>query len=78
MRHKLFLVFGDEFCKIINNSEISKYPLIKNSIRIYEFLTKEELEAFQKGIDEAIGYDSYQILNDNDISDIMKSANDKE
>ena len=72
MKYKLFVLFGKDKCQIFENDEIQKFSEIKDEINIYEFNTLEELEAFRKGVDEAIGIDEYKELNEDDVSYIME------
>ena len=73
MRHKLFMVFGEEYCKIVNSNDTRNYNQLKDEIRIYEFQTIEEMEAFKKGVDEATGFNQYQILSNRDVDKIMEA-----
>ena len=57
MKYKIFVLFGKDKCRIFENDEVQKFSKIKDEINIYEFNTFEELEAFKKGVDEAIGID---------------------
>lgn len=77
MKYKVFVLFGKDKCQIFENDEVQKFSKIKDEINIYEFNTSEELEAFKKGVDEAIGIDKYKELNENDISYIMEFSGDK-
>lgn len=77
MKYKVFVLFGKDKCRIFENDEVQKFSKIKDEINIYEFNTFEELEAFKKGVDEAIGIDKYKELNENDISYIMEFSGDK-
>jgi hypothetical protein len=77
MKYKVFVLFGKDKCQIFENDEVQKFSKIKDEINIYEFNTFEELEAFKKGVDEAIGIDKYKELNENDISYIMEFSGDK-
>jgi len=67
------MVFGEEYCKIVNTNDTKHFNQIKEEIHIYEFQTVEEMEAFKNGVDEATGYNQYQILTDNDVSKIMET-----
>lgn len=71
MKHRLFMIFGEEYCKIVNTKDTKQFNQIKEEIHIYEFQSVEEMEAFKKGVDEATGHNQYQILSDKDVSKIM-------
>lgn len=77
MKETVYLVVGEQPTRIIKDWEVENFVLIKDTIRVYTFNTKEEKEAFLKGFDEAIGYNEYEILNDLQINFIMKYANEK-
>ncbi len=74
MKHRLFVLFGNEQVEIFKGNLIGKFDKIKDDINIYEFQTLEELEAFKKGVDEAIGWDNYEFLDDEDVSFIMENS----
>ncbi len=73
MKHRLFMVFGEKHCKIVNTNDTKQFNQIKEEIHIYEFQSVEEMEAFKKGVDEATGHNQYQILSDKDVSKIMET-----
>jgi hypothetical protein len=71
MKYRAFILFGADKVKIFKSDLVEQFDDIKNQINIYEFNTLEEMEAFKKGVDEAIGLDAYEILTDDDVSFIM-------
>jgi hypothetical protein len=71
MKYRAFILFGADKVKIFKSDLVEQFDDIKNQINIYEFNTLEEMEAFKKGVDEAIGFDAYEILTDDDVSFIM-------
>jgi hypothetical protein len=71
MKYKTFILFGKDKVKIFKGDLVEQFDDIKDQINIYEFNTLEEMEAFKKGVDEAIGLDGYEILTDDDMSFIM-------
>lgn len=73
MKHKVFTVFGEQHCKIVNTNDAKHYSEIREEIHIYEFNTLEEAEAFKKGVDEGVGNNRYQILSKDDVSKIMET-----
>jgi hypothetical protein len=75
VKETIYLVVGKQPTRIIKAWEVENFMLIKDTIRVYTFNTKEEKEAFLKGFDEAIGYNEYEILNDLQINFIMKYSN---
>ncbi len=76
MKYKTFVLFGEDKVKIFKGDLVEKFDDIKDQINIYEFNTLEEVEAFKKGVDEAIGLDAYEILSDDDVSFIMSFTKD--
>jgi accessory colonization factor AcfC len=72
MRHRLFVLFGADKCEIFSKRKVSRYDEIREDINIYEFHSVEELEAFKKGVDEAIGWNDYALLSDDDVAAIME------
>jgi accessory colonization factor AcfC len=77
MKHRTFMLFGSDKCRIFKEDEVEKFDQIRSEIRIYEFATREEMEAFQKGVDEAIGHKEYAILEDDDVSYVMTFSSDE-
>ena len=73
MKHRVFMVFGEEHCKIVNDNDTVHFNQIRDEIRIYEFQSMEEIEAFKKGVDEATGFDQYQILTEHEVEEIMET-----
>ena len=71
MKYRTFILFGKDKVKIFKGDMVEQFDDLKDQINIYEFNTLEELEAFKKGVDEAIGLDAYEILSDEDVSFIM-------
>lgn len=71
MKYRTFILFGKDRVKIFKGDLVEQFDDIKDQINIYEFNTLEEMEAFKKGVDEAIGLDAYEILSDDDVSFIM-------
>ena len=72
MKYKLFVLFGKDKCQIFEGDVVQQFSKIKDEINIYEFNTLEEMEAFRKGVDEAIGIDKYKELSEDDITYIME------
>jgi hypothetical protein len=77
MKHTVYLVLGHNQTQIIKNWEVENFLYVKDKIRIYSFQTKEELDAFLKGIEEAIGFKEYEVLNDKQIDFIMNITNNE-
>lgn len=75
MKENIYIVLGEQQCRIINEWETENFVLLKDKIRVYTFNTKEEKEAFIKGFNEAIGYSQYEVLNDNQIEYILEFQN---
>lgn len=73
MKHRLFVLFGNDKCEIFTKRNIARYDEIRDDINIYEFNTVEELEAFKKGLDEAISWNKYSLLTDDDVAEIMEA-----
>jgi hypothetical protein len=71
MKYRACILFGKDKVKIFKGDLVEKFDDLKDQINIYEFNTLEEMEAFKKGVDEAIGLDAYEILTDDDVSFIM-------
>lgn len=70
-KHKVYLIFGKENKRIVDTIDIDKHDDIKDKIKIYEFVTEEEKDAFLKGVDEGIGFNDYQVLSENELDFIM-------
>jgi hypothetical protein len=77
MKYKVFILFGADKVKVFKSDLVEQFDDIKDQINIYEFNTLEEVEAFKRGVDEAIGLDAYEILTDDDISFIMSFAKEE-
>ena len=70
-KFKVYLVFGEGNKRIVDTIDIDKYDDVKNNIKVYEFITEEEKDAFLKGVDEGIGFNTYQLLTEDEVDFIM-------
>lgn len=63
------ILFGEDFILKLNQKEIfEKEDFDMNCLQKFSFESKEELNAFLKGIDVAVGWNEYKILNEKEIS----------
>ena len=77
MKFRTFILFGKEYTAIFKEDMVENFDKIRNDIRIYEFNSREEMEAFQKGVDEAIGFNDYALLEEDDVSYVMTFSDDE-
>ncbi|GEM_PF-3346800 len=66
-KFKVYLLLGSDVCNLYENcSENSDIDEVFESVKIYEFETENELNAFLFGISEAIAYFDYCLLSEKD------------
>ena len=70
-KFNVYLIFGEDNKRIVDTIDINKYDDVKNNIKVYEFFTEEEKDAFLKGVDEGIGFNAYQLLTEDEVDFIM-------
>jgi len=76
MKHKLYFVLGDDFSNIVKNMEPENFFKLVNEIYEYSFNSIEEKDAFLKGLDVGIGYNSYQVIEADIVDIIMEYGNE--
>lgn len=61
MRHELKVIFGKEQVLKINLNEALTEEERKLFVKEYQFNSEEEKQAFQKGLEEAVGWSEFCI-----------------